>query len=321
MKIDCIIISDGTKGMENQSIAISKILGCNFKIFNIKLNFWLKYFPSLSFYFSKYFKKELNFLQNVKFKYLITTGRRMAGYSILSKIIYNRKILTIHLQNPRINPKRFDILIIPQHDKISAKNIIKTQGALSFFDLDDIKKSFKKIKTRTLTFHKPVTLLLIGGDNKRYKLSYSEYCRLLFKVKNAVQNISGSLLISLSRRTPEKVNSIAKLIFSSFKNNFCLMDDSKNFYPGILDITDYVIVTSDSINMISEIASTKTNLFVYYFREEKNKIKEFNKLIENKKYAKKFTGRLYKYNKKCLNQNHFIKNQVMKMIEEKNLFK
>ena len=68
-------------------------------------------------------------------------------------------------------------------------------------------------------------------------------------------------------------------------------------------------------------SSTKTNLFVYYFREEKNKIKEFNKLIENKKYAKKFTGRLYRYNKKCLNQNHFIKNQVMKMIEEKNLFK
>ena len=99
------------------------------------------------------------------------------------------------------------------------------------------------------------------------------------------------------------------------------MDDSKNFYPGILNITDYVIVTSDSINMISEIASTKTNLFVYYFREEKNKIIEFNKLIENKRYAKKFTGKLYQYNKKCLNQNDFIKNQVAKIIDDKNLFK
>ena len=254
MKIDCIVISDGTKGMENQSIAIAKVLGYDFKILKIKPNFWLRHFPYLPWYLSKYLIKELNFLHNYEFKYLITTGRRMAGYSILSKIIYDKKIITIHLQNPKINPKRFDILIVPQHDKISAKNVIKTQGALSFFDLDDIKKSFKKIETRISRFDKPFTLLLIGGDNKRYKLSYSEYCKLLLEVRNAIQKISGSLFISLSRRTPRKVNSIIKLVFNSHKNNICLIDENKTFYPGILDVADYAIVTSDSINMISEIA-------------------------------------------------------------------
>ena len=51
MEIDCLIISDGTKGMENQSIAVSKLLNLNFKILKIKTNNFLKSFPQLAIFF------------------------------------------------------------------------------------------------------------------------------------------------------------------------------------------------------------------------------------------------------------------------------
>ena len=316
MNKNSIIISDGTKGMENQSIAASKALNLKFKIIKIKPNFWLKILPNLAIYFHNYFTRELDFLKKYRFKYLITTGKRMSAYSILSKIIYKRDIVTIHLQNPKINPNHFDVLIVPRHDKISGKNIIKTQGALSFFDKKDIKKHYNVLNPKIKKSNKPITLLLIGGNNKRYKLSYSEYCKLLLEVRSAVNKISGTLFISISRRTPKKVINFIKIIFNAFGNNFHLMNNDVNLYPGILKITDYAIVTSDSINMISELASTRINLFIYYFKEEKSKILEFNTQMQNKMYAKKFEGKLFTYDKKQLFQNNLIKKNFLSVIDK-----
>ena len=85
MKFDSLILSDGTRGMENQSIAISKYLDLNYKVLKIKPNFIIKNFPKLALIFCFIFKNQILFLKKFKFLYLITTGRRMSGYSILAK--------------------------------------------------------------------------------------------------------------------------------------------------------------------------------------------------------------------------------------------
>ena len=316
MEIDCLIISDGSKGMENQSIAVSKLLNLNFKILKIKPNIFLKIFPKLAIYFDLFFLNEIKFLNNFKFKYLITTGKRTSGYSILAKKIFGKKIINIHVQNPKINPINFDILLVPEHDKVSGKNVFKFEGALSFFNEKDILKSYSLIKRKLDSFKKPLIFLLIGGDNKRYKLNYSEYCRFLLEIKLAVQKVSGSLVVSTSRRTPEKVQIILKEMFSTSKNFYLFNEEEKNFYPGILKVANYVLTTSDSINMISEIATSKVNLFVCHLRQEKNKMLEFNESFERKNYTKKFTGRLFNYNKNNLFQNNLIKKKVVSYIKK-----
>ena len=57
----------------------------------------------------------------------------MSGYSILAKKLLKNKFYNIHIQNPKIKPSHFDILITPKHDKLIAKNVFQTQGALTFF--------------------------------------------------------------------------------------------------------------------------------------------------------------------------------------------
>ena len=317
MKFDSLILSDGTRGMENQSIAISKYLDLNYKVLKIKPNFFIKNFPKLALLFYLFFKKQILFLKKFKFLYLITTGRRMSGYSILAKKVLKNNFYNIHLQDPKIHPSLFDILLVPEHDQLVAKNVFKTQGALTFFTQKDIDFSYKLIKEKLNPFKRPLVFLLLGGDNKRYKPNYSEYCRFLLNVKKAVENISGSLVISTSRRTPDKVLKIIKLIFDSFDKNFYLINDKeKKFYPGILKKTDYVIVTSDSVNMISEVATTDSMLFVGYIREENKKILKFNNFFERKSYTRKFKGHLYNYNKIKLNDRHELKKQVTSYIKE-----
>ena len=91
MKIKSLILSDGTRGMENQYIAISKYLNLNYKVLRIKPNFFIKNFPKLTSIFYIFFKNKILFLKKFNFRYLVTTGRRMSGYSILAKKSLKKK--------------------------------------------------------------------------------------------------------------------------------------------------------------------------------------------------------------------------------------
>ena len=316
----CLILSDGSRGMENQSIALAKLLKLNFKVLIIKPNYILRLFPSFAYYFHFFFCKSLPFLKTMKPDFIITTGKRMSGYSILVKKILSNKIINIHIQNPRTYSSFFDLLILPKHDNVKGNNIIFSIGSLSFFDENDINMNYKLVKKNPFTSNKPTVFLLLGGKNKRYNPSYSDFCRFLIEVKKSVLKIRANLIISTSRRTTKKVSKIIEILFKSFENNFFLINEQDKFYyPGMLKKTNFVIVTSDSINMISEISHTKIPLFIGYLKKEKGKIYDFHKSLEKHNYSKTFKGKLFFYKKNVFEFNQILKKNVMEHI--KNLSK
>ena len=133
------VISDGTKGMENQSLALAKLLSKNFKLIKYNPPYFLKKFPLIRNLFIFKIKDHL-LKNNHPPKIVITTGKRMAGVSLALKSILQENVKTIHIQNPKLPFEYFDLLLIPEHDNVTAKNIIQTKGALSFFDYDELKK-------------------------------------------------------------------------------------------------------------------------------------------------------------------------------------
>ena len=208
----------------------------------------------------------------------------------------------------------FDILIIPEHDNFHPKNInIKTIGSLSFFKEKDIKKFFQPIKNTFKKFLSPNILLLLGGQNKRYSPTLTEYYKLLKSVKKAAERISGNIIICPSRRTAKIVPYIASLIFSDFKfKKYISSNNVNDIYPGVLEISDYVIVTSDSVNMISEIASTSKNLYIANFSNNDLKLKSFHKKIIDLGIGKFFNENLENYNKKKLDNEKTINKNLKK---------
>ncbi len=316
MLSNCLILSDGSKGMENQSIALAKILEINFKVIRIKPNYIIRFFPSLAYYFHFLFIKSLYFLKIFEHDSIITTGKRMSGYSILIKKIQQHKIINIHIQNPKIYSGFFDLLILPKHDNVKGQNIISTIGSLTFFDQSDINHSFKLIKKKPFVFNKPTVFLLLGGNNKRYNPSYSDFSRFLIEVKKSVEGINANLIISTSRRTPKKVSKIIKVLFKNYHNDYFLINEKdKHYYPGILKKTNFAIVTSDSVNMVSEISNTKIPLFVGYLRKENGKISEFHKSLEKNNYSRTFKGELFFYKKNVFKFNQILKKKVIKYIK------
>ena len=297
--------------MENQSIALAKMLNPNFKLINYNPPYFLKKFPILGKFYAPYFlrkKLHTDLLPSI----IITTGRRMAGTSIALKSILKNNVKTIHIQNPKLSPNNFDLLLIPEHDKIRGKNIIQTKGALCFFEEKDMKK-FKEPNLNKIKTKKSTVLLMVGGNSKKQKPNSSEYFELSTKVIQGIKNLDAQLIVSFSRRTPNKAIKILQSTFSKHLKDFKILSSDENkLYPKILKIIDYTIVTSDSVNMISELATLSKPLFIFHFSKENRKISFFISNLRELNIVQDYEGDLFKFEKSKLQTNKITILQVNK---------
>ena len=313
-KIDAWVISDGTKGMENQSLALAKLLNVNFELVKYNPPYFLKKFPLIRKLFISSVKDHL--LKNKSPPSLIiTTGKRMAGVSIALKFILKDRVKNIHIQNPKLPFEYFDLLLIPEHDNITAKNVIQTKGALTFFNFNELNKFQEREINLIKRSKKNLVLLMIGGNSKRHKPKNFDYYHLSMKVLEATKNLNCKLLVLLSRRTPLKAAKILNYSFIKHDENFQIVTSTEqNPYPEILQIADYIIATSDSVNMVSETATLPIPLFVSKFSKETGKISNFLNNLEDLGILKKFEGQLFHYYKNTLKTNQETILKVNKLL-------
>ena len=69
---------------------------------------------------------------------VISCGRKSVYLSVYLKKIFSKEIITIHIQNPKISSSNFDFLVVPNHDKVSGNNIIRSIGAIHHFTEENI---------------------------------------------------------------------------------------------------------------------------------------------------------------------------------------
>ena len=235
----------------------------------------------------------------------------MAGVSIYLKSKLKNKIKILHIQNPGIAKFCFDLLLIPEHDHVSGINVINTKGALTFFKYDELKNRYEFLKQDNTK----LVLLMVGGENKRYSPHGIDYFDLSMKVIKSLKNFNAKLLVSFSRRTPKKAISIIDKSFSKYLKSYEILPMSENNpYPDILKNIDYAIVTSDSVNMISEISTTPIPLFIHKFPKESGKILYFLNDLQNLGIIKIFENDLFQFNKKQLNTNRTTLLKVNKFL-------
>lgn len=296
--------------MEKQSISLANLLKKKYEIIKYSPPYLLQKLPLLGkFYISKSLEKI--FLDKTTPKYVITCGKRMAGVSIYLKSKLKNKIKILHIQNPGIAKFCFDLLLIPEHDHVNGINVIKTKGALTFFKYDTLKNRYDFLKQDNTK----LVLLMVGGENKRYSPHSIDYFNLSMKVIKSLKNFNAKLLVSFSRRTPKKAIRIIDKSFTKYLKNYEILPMSENNpYPDILKNIDYAIVTSDSVNMISEISTTPIPLFIHKFPKESGKILYFLNDLQNLGIIKIFENKLFQFNKKQLNTNRTTLLKVNKFL-------
>ena len=205
--------------------------------------------------------------------------------------------MNIHIQDPKVSLNNFDLVVAPEHDGLSGKNVIITKGAIHYLGIDELRENENYLKPRITK--KNVVSFIIGGPNKYYDYSKEHIDNIFLKVKRSFIDRGFQMILIPSMRTPAKVIERAKEYFD--KDQIIIEDIDKKAYLSSLKLAGYIIVTCDSTSMISEAAITgkpiyvaqmpsvkKNKRFQNFFNQfgSLNIIKDLSNTIENWQYEK-----------------------------------
>lgn len=304
------VLSDNRAGNIIQAAALAEYLGFGYQLkpinsncLGILPNFLLSIYPINV-------KREL--LKSWEAEGLpdliISSGRRTAVIASYLKHRNNNKTKIVQIMHPNLPLQQFDLVILPQHDKITknATNVLRIIGSLN-----NVKE---KVLAGGIELRKNYPLLgkftsvIIGGSSKNYNFT-DENARDLSEILSTLtKSQSKTLFISFSRRTPDKAKDIIKnnLPPSTIIYDPTAESTKPNPYFGMLAEADYIISTADSISMCSEAASTGKPLYIFCpnnFKSHKH-LSFIQQLVDSKiaRILNKYATNLEKYDYIPLNE-------------------
>ena len=176
-------VTDGSEGMISQVNGIAQLLSSNFKNYKTDLIFpWSKLQPGYLPVYKWIFKNKI-YLSN-KPDIIITCGRKSVYLSLLLKKLFKKDIITIHIQNPKINSNKFDYVISPNHDYLTGSNVINSFGAIHHFTKKNIENCNDDINIGQTD---KLVSIIIGGQNRHYEFSkkiITDLTEKIIKLKN-----------------------------------------------------------------------------------------------------------------------------------------
>ena len=199
---------------------------------------------------------------------LVTCGRRSALFSIRLRKLSGEKMLAVHIQDPRAHSEKFDLIVAMEHDRIvEGGNVIKVPTALHDVTSERLRAAADGWARRMAAHGRPLAAVMVGGSTARQAFTAQHGARLLAGL-NRLRTAGISLAITPSRRTPDTVRAQLLDAFAGDPGVYQWDLTGENPYLGLLGLADRLVVTSDSVSMISEALATDHPVEVFDFGTE-----------------------------------------------------
>ena len=308
-------LTDGSAGMISQVKGLADALNLNFEQKTIDLKFpWNKLpvgiLPPSKIIFNNY--RQISLESNIPPDIIISCGKRSIYASLHLKKSLKNKVFSIHIQNPKINPAHFDLVVAPAHDDLKGKNVLQTDLALNHINNSLLSKEAELYAAQFSKIEKPICAIFLGGQNRNYRFDMSVVKVLADQVDKIIKNNDIQLYILFSRRTDQFIIEYLK---ERFLDQNIIWNGEGNPYLALMKFSKYLICTADSVSIISEsISSTKP---VYIFKlpslKKNNRIEKFITMLLQKNYARLLGKKLEDFTNSYQNETF----QVARMIEER----
>lgn len=184
---------------------------------------------------------------------LISCGRRTAALSVAIRKASGGKTITVHVQDPLARPDGFDLVIAMQHDAVTGPNVIKVATALHRVTPAKLAEAGEAWRERLDFGPGPLAGVMIGGPTSGRTFPTEAFVAALARLR---REGGARLAIAPSRRTPPALVAAVEAAFAGDPGVFIWDRDSDNPYLGILALAERLVVTSDSVSMISEALAT-----------------------------------------------------------------
>ena len=200
--------------------------------------------------------------------FVISCGSSLAGVNIFMSKENNAKNIVIMKPNIINGFRKFDLAIVPRHDAPpKRKNIVETIVAPNLVDDEALKKD-----SETLRKLIPGTIdgsigIFIGGDNPEYSLTKELANAAVDNICIFADSHGLNMLVTTSRRTSAEAEKAIKEKLSDNKRCKLLVIANENNFGeavnGILGLSKVVVVSGESISMVSEAISSGKRVVVF----------------------------------------------------------
>ncbi|KAJ6864780.1 mitochondrial fission protein ELM1-like isoform X1 [Populus alba x Populus x berolinensis] len=244
---------------------------------------------------------------------VVASGRDTISVSSSIRKLAPENVFVVQIQHPRLNLNRFDLVIAPCHDYYPLtpeaqeqipwflrswitpreppdSNVVLTVGALHQADSAALRIAASLWHDELALLPKPMLVVNIGGPTRNCQYGEDLAKQLTEMLRNVLWSC-GSLRISFSRRTPEKVSKILLKEFSANPKVYIWDGRGPNPHMGHLAWADAFVITADSVSMLSEACSTGKPVYVVGAERCTWKFAEFQKSLHERGVVRPFTGK------------------------------
>jgi uncharacterized protein len=221
---------------------------------------------------------------------VIACGRNAAMPALAVRRASRGKTLAVQIQDPGIGRNEFDLFVVPEHDRLRGRHVIVTRGAVH--RITQARLEAERCRFPALAaMPRPILAVLIGGSNKVYRLTLCRLGEIADTVSAVLSAEGGSALVTPSRRTGAA--GVAWLRDRLKGHSASIWDGTgENPYFAFLALADAILVTSDSVSMVSEAAATGKPVHILELDGGGPKFSRFHATMQGAGITRPFAGRI-----------------------------
>jgi mitochondrial fission protein ELM1 len=291
----CWVVSEGMAGTENQCLGLAEALGFRPEIKRIRVRAPWRWLPPKAWW------RPLAALSPAGDRLappwpdvLIASGRKAAAPALAVRKASGGASFTVFVQAPPVDPAGFDAVVAPRHDDVTGANVVPVVGALTRVSRKRLDEAYRRFQPRVRDLPRPRVAVLLGGSSKAHRLSAQTIGQLALDLRALHARTGCSLLVTSSRRTGADNARRLRDALAEVPHLFheAGVSAGENPYFGFLAHADEIVVSSDSVTMACEAATTGRPVQVVALDGGKPKFDRFHAQLRGLGIARPFDGRL-----------------------------
>ena len=194
---------------------------------------------------------------------VIAAGRRTAPVARWLKRRSGGTTRLVQLMDPG-DWREIDLLAIPAHDAPrSDPRVVPTLGAPHRLHAETLQRAARAWTAQVARLPRPRIAVLVGGRSPHARWADGWARALAAAVEALAAARGGSLMLTTSRRTPEDaVRALDRDGPVPVWRHFWGAP-GENPYPGMLALADAVVVTADSVSMLTEACAAGRQVYAF----------------------------------------------------------
>ncbi|MDD5634693.1 MAG: ELM1/GtrOC1 family putative glycosyltransferase [Candidatus Omnitrophica bacterium] len=223
---------------------------------------------------------------------IVSCGSSLTAVNKLLKIENSAKNLTV-FDPGFLNRKRFNLIILPKHDitakpclkgLAAKKNVIVTDLAPNLITPGRLQDFGDNVKNSPTGKNAVNVGVLIGGDNAVFCFNEALVKELTEGIKKFCGKTGGSIYLTTSRRTSRNIEDLLYKELADYPKcaKFVRGRDDKDEYTveKIFERSDVLVVSAESISMVSEAVSSGRPVLVFLPGKKKDKTSKYEIFVK-----------------------------------------